>query len=323
MARRVAAAAMPMPGPGLAVDPIEALDLEILTLALDTRPITPAELQQHPDLPTSLDLVVAESLADRIAERLVDLLNDRDVWRQEYQARLIGWGDHELELPRFPIENLPPDANGFSVPVVTLEASDLLSVTTPIDPATYRVYGRCRKRLYRRRFWVGTAPGASSVREDPLPGLENKDYNVGPFFAGHVLPGQVGTDPDGPRRSTPVAWNTTRQPSTAYLPDTSTAYGDARGSWIIPTDLSLALLEEVTTGGTSAAGGDPVWNPVIGGETPDGGVTWTTRAAVILPERVRQALWFLAKIVHQEDKGTTCSVQDMAKVMKLLDRACV
>lgn len=331
MARVTAKAAAAIPSPGLSTDPLDSLDLEVSTRAKDRRPITSAEIQAHPDM-KGLSDAAAESLADQVADRLVDLLQDHEPWRQEYIAKLVGYGDLALIAPRFPIEDLPVDADGFTVPDVSLRAGRF-GISTVIEPVDYRIRGVCRKEIYRETGWNWTTQVSVGVRSDPLPGLETADYTVGngegiglpgSYTAGYVLPGQIGTNPEGPRLSPGTAPVTARQPSTDYDIDQSTAYGDDRGSWVVPVDRGLSFLLEVTVAGTSAASAtEPVWNTTIGGITVDGTVTFTTRAAVQLTATIRQALWMLARLIHFENKSTPCDAEGLWKVKRLLRKSCL
>lgn len=327
--------------PGMASDPIESLDIAVNTKAQDTRPITPDEIKQHPKIAqgASLSDVAAELLADQISERLLDMLGDRPPWRQEYTANVAGWGDLEMMLPRYPTEAPAPDADGNQVPDVELTRNLFGGGSGTFDisvvPADYRIRGNCRDQLYYDRGWVWTTQVSDGVRPDPLTGLETSDYvvgngagagAVGSYTAGYVLPGQVGSNPEGPRlRTAPTAYLTAWQPLTVYGVDQSTAYGDDRGSWLIPADRSLGFMLECTTAGTSLVGPtEPDWDPIIGAETVEaGGPTWTTRAATPLPYAVRQALWFMVDLVNKENLGNICDASSWGKVRRLLAKACV
>jgi len=313
----------------------EILDLEIKTHAVDTRPVTPAEILTHPKL-ISLDLITAELLADQVSERMRELVQDRDFYRQEYIVKLPGFGDTALVLPRFPIETPIADAEGEQVPEVSLLRGSGLSLGTDlaIEADTYRIRGNCHSELYRDRGWDWTTQVSSGVRPDKLPGLETSDYIVGngdglgvagSLTAGYLMPGQVGSNPEGPRKDPgPTVAIENWKPNTAYDVGKSTAYGDVRGSFIVPTDRALAgIVLECTVAGTTAAGEEPTWSEVIGAVAVSGGATFTTRAARVLPRLARQAAWMMADMINSENKGSMCDGAQWGRIAHMVRRACL
>lgn len=329
MAKRAAAA--PTPGPGIAMD-AEPEDLDVSVQAVDTFPITPDEIHTHPSL-NNLGAFGSEFLASQVSARLVEMLDGREPWRQGYIARVPGWGDLTLDLPRWPIEEPIADATGFSVPQVTVR-SGVSSTNETVKSANYTIKGsRCRKTLYSDLGWQWTTQTSGGVTNRPMPGLELNDYTVGnggamgavgSLTAGYLMPGQIGSNPQGPRLSTPTAALDTWQATTAYGVDQSTANGDAVGSFVRSTDKAQRhLIFECTAAGTSLAS-EPTWNMTIGATTAeDAGPTWTTRAAVELPRIVRDACWLMAKLIYNENKGTPCAHSEWMKVSRWLSGACV
>lgn len=331
MAKHPASAAKS--APSLMAADTEILDLEIKTHAVDTRPVTPAEIQTHPTL-LSLDDIAAERLADQVSERVRELINDRDFYRQEYVVKLPGWGDTALVLPRFPIETPIADADGFQVPEVSLLRGSALSLGTDqaIEADTYRIRGNCHNELYRDRGWEWTTQASAGVRPDRLPGLETSDYTigngdglgvVGSLTAGYLMPGQVGSNPEGTRKDPPTAATENFQSPASYDVGQSTAYGDSLGSFIIPTDRLLAgIVLECTTAGTTA-GAEPAWSVVIGTETTSGTAVFTTRAARVLPRMARQAAWMMASMIDQENRGNMCDGKQWSRVKHMLLKVCL
>lgn len=325
--------------PSLMAADTEILDLEIKTFAIDTRPVTPAEIQTHPNLLSLADLT-AERLADQVSERVREFLNDRDFYRQEYVVKLPGWGDTALVLPRFPIEVPIADADGFQVPEVSLLRGSALSLGTDqaIEADSYRIRGNCHNELYRDRGWEWTTQVSSGVRPDPLPGLETSDYTIGngdglgaagSLSAGYLMPGQVGSNQEGPRKDTPAAAIENWQTGVTYGVSQSTAFGDAQGSFIIPSRASIQadqargrIVLECTTAGTSGAT-EPAWVSTTGATFDDNGLIWTTRAARVLPRMVRQAAWIMADLIDKENRGTVCDGSQWGMIKHMLRKACI
>lgn len=329
----------PMMAQGLAVDGQERQIIDVATAAVDTRPITPKEIQSHPNL-LGLTDVAAELLADQVSARLVEMINDREPWRQEYVIDLAGWGDQDLTLPRYPIETPIADSDGESVPeVVLLLGGSFGTLTDVFDADRYEISGDstgCRKALYKDTAWPWTTLSSRGVRADPLPGHETSDIQVGngagmgvagSLTCGYIMPGQLGENQAGPREATPSAAVETWQPATVYGVGQSVSFGDARGSFVYPTDrqLAQAFIEECTIAGTSGAlvGDEPDWSPVIGSTLDDNGVEWTTRAAQVLPILVRQALFLMSALIHKENKGGECDGGAWGKIAHMIGKACI
>jgi hypothetical protein len=168
-----------------------------------------------------------------------------------------------------------------------------------------------------------------------LPGLETSDYTVGngdgmgaagSLTAGYLMPGQLGSNPEGPRKDPPTAAIENWQENTVYDVGQSTAYGDDRGSFIIPTDRALAgiILECTTTGTTeTGSGNEPAWPTTIGTETTSGTAVFTTRAARVLPRMARQAAWMMASMIDQENRGNMCDGKQWSRVKHMLVKSCL
>jgi len=328
--------------PSLMAGETEILDLDIVTYAVDKRPITPDEVKLVPGLTSTPDDISAAFLADQVAMRISELIGDREPWRQEYVVRLPGFGDTALVLPRFPVETPIADAEGLQVPEVSLlHGLDTFSTGTDqvVEADTYQIRSNCHKELYRRRGWRWTTQFSSGVRPDPLPGLETSDYTIGnsaglgaagSLTAGYLMPGQVGSLPDGPRQDPPAAAIETWQSNTAYGVGQSTAHGDDRGSFVLPSRASIqadssrgGIVLECTVAGTTITGSEPLWDSTIGATEDDNGLIWTTRAARVLPQLARQAAWKLVALIDAENRGVVCDHGQMAKIRHMLIKACL
>ncbi len=216
----------------------------VLVRSPDRRVITPAEILADSVANSgSPDLQAREALADEVSDKIRWLYGGREPWRQTYAEQLLdehqgsyggngsGFGSNSarqdgwLRPSRYPIEGDP---------LVWLG-------TQAISEGIWLVGGQCRHYLYRDPNATGFAAGDRVV---PLAHPGRADYRLPKYVAGYVPPGSLGD-----------SW----KEATAYAPGESTAYGDAVGSWVRPSDPSGDLLFECTTAGTSDATTEPAW----------------------------------------------------------------
>lgn len=245
-------------------------DVEVITAAADRRPVTPAAIQAADG---TIALADARSLADRAAG-LISAHLGRPFWRERVTVRVAGVDDQRLLLPRWPIE---------AQPAVAWRPSGSEAGST-VETTVYRVVGRYRHALYRRSGWGYTAASYRSLAPMPVAAAVLDDWEIGPAWAGWLMPGQISTWAASTAYKAEIA--------SASYDDPATAAPYLRGSWVRATDPRVTLRFECTVAGTTSAtepAGFTAGATVDGTTIADGTVVWTARAAHELPAELEDA----------------------------------
>ncbi len=271
--------------------PAQPEALEVTTAAADRRLILPSALEIQL---SSLSALQAQDLADQVS-RLVEQLLCRAPWRQAYIEQLAGPGGAALRLSRWPIEGeAPTGAAAEDPPAVDVVGGSAVALDT------YRVVGANRREVYRDALWLYAGQAPPRVHYEAT------------YTAGYLMPGQIGEIVAGRHVMT---W----QASTAYATGQSHAYGDDRGSWVLPTTPNGAVFE-VTVSGTTG-GSEPSWDTAIGATTNDNSVAFTAHPDyILLPELARQALIALAGKTNAANNAQSCPA-DCEEAEEMLRKA--
>jgi len=157
-------------------------------------------------------------------------------------------------------EQLPGDG-GVYLPLSRWPIESVSSVViggVTVTASEYSIAAPERSTLYRSNGWAKTT--LAKERGYPGSGDRELEYTVA-YTGGWVTPGNLSD------------WTA----STAYTV----------GEFVRSTDVSVLVLFECTTAGTSDSS-EPTWDVDAGDTTVDNTVTWTARAAVELPEDIQE-----------------------------------
>lgn len=140
-------------------------------------------------LPLPVDMRPSDATVGRYiawaSDAIVTYLG-RDLARQQYTETLPGYGMTEVQLSRFPIEGTPPVT-------VDNQVADSVIVSDPAWGVIYWTGG------FRWSPQIGV-----SVQLRRVPGTEEFNVSVGPFWAGYVLPGDINQSPSIDSRPLPA-----------------------------------------------------------------------------------------------------------------------
>lgn len=203
------------------------------------------------------DSAIALLIAD--ATGVLESRLGRTLARQRYEESLRSDGQLFLRLSAVPVEpGLTVTRDGTVVSGVYIENRGAGVIGVGLDTGFGGGGGF---------GWPSTSGVAGLFADYEVPGSGPRSYVV-TFWAGYLLPGAVADWSSGAKTA---------------------------GSWARAVTEPNTLRFEVTTAGTTA-GTEPDWSSASAGDTiEDGGVMWTAREALELPQHLQRACWLTVR----------------------------